>query len=375
MHRAIHAHHEHTLAGHQRRGADARGQARAPGLARRRSTTSSLSAGDHRMQAPVAADAGRQMCAGPGAPPLARRCSRPAPARCRRCRRRRTDRRAPPPPARTAPLFELGRPHLAAGDLGVKASSGLGLGLSAAQPASSSSVAAAAATTASGAQQRPAWPRRCGRTGAPAAAGRQGRGRLGRRVGPAPAQLGLDQAAVLDLVVHRHPAPPGRRAASVGLPCASSTSPRRSATSAEKVRLGAGPAASALRRSPWVQQQAGQAQPRTVRYSPRWPSAPPSQAGLRPRLALVELQSAASSPPCGHRGGANHSAPSGRRSTRPARCGIAGCAPVELTRTCRRPCIGLVALPPLPAVPGGKGGSTRDQRPGDQVAVLASRTP
>ena len=149
----------------------------------------------------------------------------------------------------------LGRPDLAAGDLRRHRLQRLGLGLVGRAAGQHGQQPAAAR------RSRPAARRRVGITCRPPRPWRAGAGRRRRRAQRG--ELGVDQAPVLDLRRPSPSRPPGRRLrASSVLPWASSTSPRRSATSASK---SSAPwprrAASARRRTSWpVEQQAGQAQ-------------------------------------------------------------------------------------------------------------------
>ena len=153
-------------------------------------------------------------------------------------------------------------------------------------------------------------------------------------------QLGLDQAAVVDLRVHRLPGLLVGGLGFVALPWASSTSPRRSATSA--ANSGAVAPSSCFERLVvllLVEQHAGQAQPRDVWYSASvaFSATQASAAQRGVGLALVELHLGGQQAALLREGGARDSAPSCRRRRarpgrrrRPAR-------PCRARRTSRRP--------------------------------------
>ena len=99
---AVDAHHEDTLAGHQRRGGDARVQALAPEFAAALEHHDLVVARDHRGEAAVAADAGQQRRAGVGAPALGAAGGVQRSHRAVAARPPRTCRRAPARPAGTS---------------------------------------------------------------------------------------------------------------------------------------------------------------------------------------------------------------------------------------------------------------------------------
>ena len=351
MHRAVHAQHEHTLAGHQRRGVarDAscsRHNSRPPSRA-----TSSLSRGDHRRETPIAADAGAQWRTGTARARARGRCGLRAPAGAVARRPRRLPSRHGRPTAGSARRRRLAVQTWRPAILGVTASSGVGLGLSArSRPAGQRQRQ----------QRRPAGDgtetRRISLVRPP---GCGGRGRRGRR---RPARRAWRRPApVFELLVQRFP---GRLVGGARLGASCLAPADVAAAVGHQGREGSAawrrPAASARRRTPW---------PRAARRPGAggpWPGTRLRRRCRPPRSGWPSRRRSGPSSNCtlarqqagllGVGGARERSFMSAK--TRPARCDVAGLrGALELVEHGRG--LGrLVALPVLPAVPAGVAAST-----------------
>ena len=367
LHGAVDAHHEDPLAGHQRRGRHARRRARcATSTWPRFERDQFVVARDHGGEAAVAADAGARAARRRWRARARGRCS--ASQREHACRRSPATVNAPSPLTSTATSGNSTLADAAGSRPGGRAicgaigSSGVGLGLSAcpSRPPSSRRSSRAA--------PRPAPP-----------AARTPARRLARRVtsplgaaaarGAAPSAVSLASTGGGTRPSGPSPSRPSDRppCASSFLPCASRTSPRRSATSASNSLAVA--RVELLQRLVvllLVEQQAGQAQARDRLVLVLARRCRPTQASVGPRgvdLALVELRPW---PPAGRPAAVK--AVRGKRSfmsakTRAGLVGVAGLrGAVELV-VHRAGLDGLVALPPVPAVPGRIAAEHDDQQP------------